>query len=179
MHPRPCRCAAATGRGLRRRAAGADQRADRLLVELPHAPGIATVHRRGRRPGLRRRPAGCGASGSSRSISCISSVPATPSTMQWWTLEMMAQRSPSRPSTSHSSHSGLAMVEALAEHPAGQVAQLLVAARRGTAVCRTWYRIWKCGSSTHTGGPVQRHGAPAAGSAAPGSLLGSSRTTSP
>lgn len=38
------------------------------------------------------------ASGERSNISCMRSVPATPSTMQWWTLEMIAQRSSARPS---------------------------------------------------------------------------------
>ena len=35
-----------------------------------------------------------------------SSVPDTPSTMQWWVLDAIAHRSPSRPSTIQISHSG-------------------------------------------------------------------------
>ena len=59
------------------------------------------------------------------------SVPETPSTMQWWTLETSAQRPSPRPSTIHISHSGLRAVELLRHHAADEVAQLLVAARRG------------------------------------------------
>ncbi len=42
-----------------------------------------------------------------------------------------------------------AVTETLA-HPARAISSLPTLS---TAVCRTWYRIWKCGSSTHTGRP--------------------------
>ena len=107
----------------------------------------------GGRRGVQSFGASCFASGSRSNISCMRSVPATPSTMQWWTLEMSAHLSSARPSTSQSSHSGLAMSRRWPSTRPARLRSCSSLPGRGTAVCRTWYRIWKCGSSTHRGRP--------------------------
>ena len=69
---------------------------------------------------------------------------------------MIAQRSSSRPSTRYSSHSGLDMSRRWPSTRPARLRSCSSLPGRGTAVCRTWYRIWKCGSSTHIG-PAELH----------------------
>ena len=59
------------------------------------------------------------------------STPETPSTRQWWLLQTIAKRSPSRPSTSHISHSGFERSRRCEKTPRGEVPQLLLAAGGG------------------------------------------------
>ncbi len=86
-------------------------------------------------------------------MTVISSVPDTPSTRQWWTLEMIAQRSSPRPSTIQISQSGLARSSCWDMTRPTSRRSSASPPGRGSAVWRTWYSMLKCGSSTHTGRP--------------------------
>ena len=57
------------------------------------------------------------------------STPETPSTIAWWVLVRIAKRSRSRPCTSHSSQSGLERSSCCEKTRAGELLQLLLAAR--------------------------------------------------
>ncbi len=81
------------------------------------------------------------------------STPEMPSTRAWWVLVRIAKRLSERPSANHSSHSGFERSSDWEKiRPASRLSSSSPPGR-GSAVWRTWKRMLKWGSSTHTGRP--------------------------
>ena len=112
-----------------------------------------------RRLGVRRplrRVLGPAASGERSMITASRSVPETPSTSAWCVLANTAQRRSSRPSTTQISQSGLERSSGCAMTRPTSLRSSLSPPGDGNAVCRRWYSMLKCTSSTHTGRPSSK-----------------------
>ena len=86
-------------------------------------------------------------------ITAKTSVPETPSTKAWWVLERTAQLPSSSPSTTQISQRGLDRSSGCDMTRPTSFRSSASPPGEGRAVCRTWYSMLKCGSSTHTGRP--------------------------
>ena len=120
------------------------------VLGLLRRPGVA-VPARGRPPTA---PACPRSSGSVDSTLCSSRIAETPSTSAWWILVYIAtrpSRSPSMTCPSQSGRSRASRVLCRREHSSSSSR---TRPGLGSALCRTWYSMSNCSSSTQTHWPA-------------------------